>query len=316
MGSEAKMAEAGWPVARYRFIFSVRTPVSLPEYSGSMLRGSFGHALRQLACMTRERVCPKCPLYATCPYAAIFETPPPPSHPLQKFNAVPYPYVIEPPPWGRRVYQPGDSLIFDMTLFGQALERLALIVFAWQRAFVRTVGGGTAVLDDVRLVAPSGDESVFDADANRVRPHSQRLQLSLLQGEKFHLTFISPLRLQENSKALPPEQITARALLMALARRVSLLAEFHAGFAPGYNFKEMNTIAASINASQNLRWQHWERWSNRQRQKMTLNGLMGHIVLHDVPALFHDLLQLGQWTHIGKNTTFGLGRYLLESEQK
>jgi hypothetical protein len=262
--------------------------------------------------MTREPVCPECPLRATCPYTLIFETPPPPDHALQRFSAVPNPYVMEPPSWGRRVYQPGEELIFEMTLFGQALEQLALIVFAWQRAFARSVGGGTAALREVILAAPWGEESVFDAIANRVLAHGQRLSLPPLTGEDFCLTFVTPLRLQENGRALPPAGLTARALLMALARRLSLLAEFHAGFTPGYDFQGMGRAAEGVGISCDLDWRHWERWSNRQQRKMTLNGLVGQVLLSGVPAVFHELLQIGQWTHLGKNATFGLGRYILE----
>ena len=314
MDNPPMQEDRGWPIVRYRFVFSVQTPVSLPEYAGSTLRGAFGHALLRTACMTRERQCEECPLYLTCPYAAIFQAPAPASHSLQKFSAVPHSYVIEPPPWGRRVYQAGEELFFDMTLFGQALERLALIVYAWQRAFMHGIGHGTAILDDVILLGPDFDESVFDAGTSRVRPHQQSLQLPAMTAGDCRLTFITPLRLQENGRMLQPEEINARILLMALARRVSLLAEFHAGFVPGYDFQMMNAAAASIEMSQNLRWQHWVRYSGRQKQKMTLNGLTGDIILRDVPAFFFELLQLGQWTHVGKNTTFGLGHYLLERE--
>lgn len=65
-------------LARYRFEWQAGTPIRVPDYAGSMLRGAFGHALRQLACMTRQRVCPGCSLLSTWPYAAIF-TPPLPS---------------------------------------------------------------------------------------------------------------------------------------------------------------------------------------------------------------------------------------------
>jgi hypothetical protein len=35
-----------------------------------------------------------------------------------------------------------------------------------------------------------------------------------------------------------------------------------------------------------------------------------------VPELFYEILQLGQWSHLGKNATFGLGRYTLEAPCK
>jgi hypothetical protein len=302
-----------WPVARYRLVFKVQSSMVLPDYAGSMLRGVFGRSLRQLACMTKQRSCNACPLLTVCPYTLIFETPAPAEHQLQNFSAVPNAYVIEPPPWGRRSYQPAENLVFEMVLFGQALEKLPLVILAWQRALARGLGGGTAELTEIGFLAPQGEEKIFDPSFNRVRPHEQWLRLPPRhRGADFILNFITPLRLQENGRILTPEKVTARALLMALTRRVSLLLEFHAGLKPNYDFPRLNQMAEAVSAINNLNWRHWERWSNRQKQKMTMNGLVGEVRLSGIPVEFQELLWLGQWAHIGKNATFGLGRYILE----
>jgi hypothetical protein len=300
------------PLARYHFSFKTQTPVSLPEYAGSMLRGAFGRALRRLACMTRERDCQSCPLYAGCPYTLIFETPAPPAHALQRFSAVPNAYVIEPPPWGGRLYQPGEFLNFHMVLFGQALDKLPLIAYAWQKAFEAGVGGGTAALADI--MCADNEESVYDPANNRLIAHEAPPMALPGLGGDFCLRFVTPLRLQENGKALPPQALTARVFLLALARRVSLLAEFHAGGAPAFDFQALNLTAAGLDCERDLKWRCWRRYSNRQKTTMTLNGLTGRLWLRGLPRIFGDLLWLGQWTHVGKNATFGLGRYLLEKE--
>jgi hypothetical protein len=71
---------AALPLARYRFTFRMEEELRLPEFAGSLLRGQFGASLRRTACMTGAPVCPGCPLYRTCPYPAIFETPAPEQH--------------------------------------------------------------------------------------------------------------------------------------------------------------------------------------------------------------------------------------------
>ena len=67
-------AATSFPVARYRFEFQASQAIRLPAYSGSMLRGAFGHALRQLACMTRHKECAGCPLIGSCPYPCLLYT--------------------------------------------------------------------------------------------------------------------------------------------------------------------------------------------------------------------------------------------------
>ncbi len=62
-----------FPIARYRFQFSVTENLHFPDYAGSMLRGAFGRALRKISCMTKQPDCKECPLYRTCPYPAILK---------------------------------------------------------------------------------------------------------------------------------------------------------------------------------------------------------------------------------------------------
>jgi CRISPR/Cas system endoribonuclease Cas6 (RAMP superfamily) len=300
-----------WPVARYRFEYEVTTPIRLPEFAGSMLRGAFGSALRRTACMTGESDCGRCPLYRSCPYPALFETPAPQEHALQKFSQVPNPYVVEPPPWGERVYQRGEILVFHMVLIGRALGQLPLISYAWQQAFAREVGRGTAVLSDIQLVDPDGTASVFDRASGRLRAHDGRLQLPTIDIDAAVLEFHTPLRLQHNGHALAPAQLGARELLMALARRASLLMEFHTDRRLELDFTELAAQASMVQSAHRLAWRDWTRFSSRQRQKMQLGGAVGQWDLAQLPPEFAALLQLGQWIHVGKNATFGLGGYTI-----
>jgi hypothetical protein len=89
-----------FPLARYRFEWRATSPLRIPDYAGSMLRGAFGHALRQLACMTKQKKCDGCALITSCPFPSIFAPVSPAAHTLQKFSEIPVPYIIEPPEWG------------------------------------------------------------------------------------------------------------------------------------------------------------------------------------------------------------------------
>lgn len=313
-----------FPLARYRFDFTVETPLHLPEYAGSALRGAFGNALRRVTCMTRERECKPCPLYRTCPYPQIFETPPPENHSLQKFSQVPNPYVIEPPVWGEKTYVPGEALGFHFVLAGRALAQLPFIVLAWQRAFLHGIGrgDGTARLAAVTRVLPEGEETVFTAQEGSLRPHETLLSLSpgpspaYGGGEDVTLRFTTPLRLQHNGKPIGPGELKPRDLLMALVRRSALMAEFHTAQPFDLDFAQLAQQAECIEGEKRLHWRDWTRWSNRQQQKMALGGVLGEWALHGDLAPFLPFIELGQWLHVGKNATFGLGGYDLASAEK
>jgi hypothetical protein len=65
-------------------------------------------------------------------------------------------------------------------------------------------------------------------------------------------------------------------------------------------------------ASPSLRWSEWTRFSSRQNTTMQMGGLVGAIALEGSGlAAFWPALWLGQWVHVGKGTSFGLGKYRL-----
>lgn len=311
-------AAISFPVARYRFEFQTRQPIRLPDYAGSMLRGAFGHALRQLACMTRQKECTGCPLIGSCPYPAIFAPLPPATHSLQTFSQIPAPYVIEPPAWGSRVLAPGETLTFHHVLIGRALHELPLIILAWRRALARGVGAGDGTADLLRVVhcGAAGDEEIHRPEVGTIAAH-QQVVLTVPQTDDAltsatTLRFETPLRLQQDGHALPPEKLQARTLLMALARRTSLLAEFHCEEGVlAADFAALRAACDEIREERKLTWLDWTRFSSRQQQKMALGGVIGTWRLEGQLAPFAALLQLGQWLHVGKEAAFGLGRYTL-----
>jgi hypothetical protein len=304
-----------FPLARYRFDCVVETPLHLPEYAGSTLRGAFGRALRRTACMTRQAECKPCPLYRSCPYPAIFSPPPPPEHPLQKFSETPVPFVVEPPDWGERDYAPGDTLQFHFVLCGRPLEHLPLVIHAWQRALAHGIGrgDGTARLARVCLLDGDGETSVFDAAVGRLIPHHPVLPEAedTPPGETLSLRILTPLRIQHEGRPLRPDALTPRAFLMALVRRVALISEFHMGRPLALDFHDLGQRAAGIRSEKALQWRDWTRYSSRQKQEMVLGGCIGTWTLHGDLAPFFPFLHAGRWLHAGKNASFGLGRYTL-----
>jgi len=57
------------------------------------------------------------------------------------------------------------------------------------------------------------------------------------------------------------------------------------------------------------RWHDWERYSSRQKERMAFGGIVGEAEYKGPLGAFLPYLTFGQWTHVGKNATFGLGRY-------
>ncbi len=331
------------PVARYRLTARVQQHLALPAYAGSLLRGQFGAALRNVACMTRQPTCSGCPLVQTCPYTRIFEAPPPPKgqHALQDFSQIPNPYIIEPPTTGAHVLGVGEELVFHLVLVGQARDQLALIVFALQRALSQGLTRQRVPLDllQVDWVDTAGQPHLIwhhdqptlaehpatlacatpDEDIKTIASRTIDTKARALKGIKnrhITLNIQTPLRIQQQGKPLGVGQFSPRALVATLARRTALLMEFHAGQSGwGEAAKRITHLSETLTDTQTLHWFDWIRYSSRQQQEMTLGGVLGSWTLHGAPAELAEIypwLWLGQWLHAGKNASMGLGGYRLE----
>jgi len=304
-----------FPAARYRLEFNTEQPIHLPEYAGSALRGAFGHALRRAACVTGLPDCAACALYRSCAYPAVFEPPPPLDYSRRTLSNVPVPFVVEPPPWGERVHASGATLSFGIVLIGPALAQLPLVLLAWRHALRRGLGPqqGTASLQ--RVFVEGEEAPVLAAPDARLRPHRQQTTPPAPEAapHSVRLAFETPLRLQRDGKVLRPDQLAPRDLLMTLLRRTAHLVEIQLGGTLGVDFAALNAHAGTITGQHQLAWRDWKRHSSRQQQHMVLGGAIGTWTLHGDLAPFWPLLHLGQWLHVGKNASFGLGRYRIEA---
>ena len=92
--------------------------------------------------------CAECALVTVCPVAGLVATLNPQAN---RGRDVPRPYTIVPPEGDKRRYEPGESLTFGLTLFGQALNLFPYLVMALRQA-------GPGGLGRKR---PSGDSGCF-----------------------------------------------------------------------------------------------------------------------------------------------------------
>lgn len=299
------------PIARYRFDFVLDSGLQLPAYAGSTLRGVFGHALRRAACMTRQKECGGCPLQQSCPYTGLFEPPADKRLGRSQQQTPPPPYIIEAPEERRTRYAAGETFSFEMVLIGRARSRLSLIAHSFKQAFAHGIGSakGQGRLDNIAVETPQGWHNIFSDGC--IQAHPDTLILPAAYPESCTLQTRTPFRLQSQSSVLGTRRIQVGILLRQLMRRTSAIATCYWDAPIEADFGRLAAAAECITARSDLYWQDWTRYSNRQQQKMTLGGITGSWHFEYLPLPFAQLLHIGQWLHIGKETAFGLGRYRL-----
>ena len=301
------------PITRLHLTARAEAPLSLPPYAGSMLRGAWGHALLALAPLPHSSGQP-CALHASCPYCQVFAPPALPAHGLQKFSQMPAPYVIEPPTGGARRLAPGETFTFSLVLMGHALAHLSALLQAWERALRTGLGVQHSRCTLVNVADEISLQPLLD-EGKQLSFSPNPFPLPPTLGQHATLQLTSPLRLQQQGKPAKAHNLDARTLLVTLARRWQLLQDVALGAdAPQQDFAQITAQASAITLhDENLRWFDWGRFSQHQQQEMQFGGLLGSVHLEGDLSPFAPLLHLGQWLHVGKNASFGLGGYRLSA---
>ncbi len=298
---------------RYRVTLDSAGPLDLPAYLGSTLRGAFGHAFRRVACTTTDG---PCPTPETCPYHLVFEARLPPGAPaLRSFDEIPRPFVIAP---AENANPQGRGVAFDLTLLGRARELFPYFVVALREVGSLGRGRRPVALAEIRTHPPLGGPPlrVFDACDNLVLSHDAAVSLDACRrldpprGE-FAIRYLTCTRLKHEGRwAERPEfHVVFRRLL----GRLSSLSLFHCSAPLDVDFTGLIEQARAVKLVRNqTRWRDWTRYSSQQDRRMVLGGLVGEARYEGPVAELWPFLTFGQWTHVGKNATFGLGRYELE----
>ncbi|PYQ03036.1 MAG: hypothetical protein DMF82_14310 [Acidobacteria bacterium] len=306
---------------RYRVTLTAIEPLDLPAYLGSTLRGAFGHVFRRVACLSPQGGV--CPAPQSCPYHLVFEPVPSPDAPaLTSFDDIPRPFVIGPPPTASGTRPAGSDLTFDLTLVGRARSFLPYFIVALRE--LRGIGRGrhSVALRRLEAIEPlSGRESlVYSDEDSLVRSHDASASLAACQtltppAGPVKVRFLTCTRLKhEGQWAVRPE---FHVLFRRLLGRLSSLAVFHCGARLDLDFIGLIEQAKAVKlVTDCTRWEDWSRYSSRQDRRMTLGGLVGEAVYEGPLEPLWPFLVFGQWTHVGKNATFGLGRYQLVSTTK
>ncbi|RMD54747.1 MAG: CRISPR system precrRNA processing endoribonuclease RAMP protein Cas6 [Nitrospirae bacterium] len=98
----------------------------------------------------------------------------------------------------------------------------------------------------------------------------------------------------------------------SLLNRLYLLTYFHCGNRFEREHRELLEMSKDIEIlDKHLHWHDWIRYSNRQKTKMKMGGIKGEFRIRGEIKPFLPFLKIGEYIHVGKGTTMGLGRYII-----
>ena len=305
-------------ISKYRFISSPIEEIILPEYKGSTFRGAFGNSFRNICCVHKQKNCNECLLNNKCAYSIIFESSPViGSEKLKNLDEIPRPFVIEPPLTEKRYFNTEDELTFELVLIGRANEYLHLMIYTFIELGKVGIGKHRGRFKINKIITET-DDIIYDGETETMYNINSIIKINIPEikdGNILKISFLTPTRIKYEGyyQNKPEFHIIIRTLL----RRISSLMYFYCNKELNVNFKELISKSENVKIiDNNLRWIDWERYSSRQNIKMKLGGIVGEIVYEGDFKQFLPFLVLGEYIHIGKNCTFGLGKYKLVFNRK
>ena len=298
---------------RLTFVISFPRDCTLPAHKASALRGGMGQRLLEQNCI-RDRGCDRCDFEDDCMVRRI----------MYAKNRLPVRYggkgesngyIIECENTKTRFHQ-GERLQFRVTLFGRVIPYFSQILQAFYQLGLVGLGKDHAPFEIVRVenddrkpvvsgtnvfMANYEIKTVLDYAAERVR--------ALGPGDmetEYTMQFPAPAAIKSGGEMI--DRFLADPVIRALMRRIYTMDCFEGIDLPLMSWEEH----MPEEVSEESRLCNVTRYSSAHESRITLLGLKGEIRLTKVPEEMLLCLTAGEVLHIGSNTSFGFGRYVLE----
>ena len=304
-------------LVKLQFILKASDDINLPVYKGSTFRGGFGNAFKKIVCVNRDKDCDSCMLKGKCVYSYVFETPPPSdTSKMRKYPFAPHPFIITPPLEKDRIYRKGETLCFDLTLIGKSIDHLPYFIYTFDELGKIGIGKGRGGyhLEEVKCEG----QTIYSSQSKTLKNDYKTIGIkdlvsSLPHPSTLQVNFLTPTRLKFEGKLT--RALEFQVLIRNLLRRISLLSYFHCGEELSLDFKGIIEKSQEVlTTKSDLSWIDWERYSSRQETRMKMGGFVGSATFSGEFEPFLPFLLLGEYVHVGKGTSFGLGKYRISRE--
>lgn len=293
----------------------------IPKYKTSALRGGMGEMLLLANCVRDEyryrhadhpngNPCEECEFEEECLVRRILYSE----------------YMIRPPfvPQGesagylfecedyRMAVGAGDTLSFNMLLFGRTIVFLNPILQALYMLGNAGLGKAHARFEITEVRNQFGEPVMREGNVYKKNYRTQTVldyvNYRLRHPASGSMTVRTPMTLKYNGEEL--RRFDAEAFLRAVCRRIYML--------DSYEGIETESMRGMLELPE-IREQHAirtevPRYSGTRNQYIYLHGIRGNILWEHLTEETYAVFLAGELLHIGKNVTFGFGKYVFRDE--
>lgn len=315
----------------HHFLFTteVITPLELDQHSGASLRGSLFDAVWRRFCNNKSApTCADCPLHSMCPVSALVA---PLREESERGRDIPRPYVIL-PPLEARFHEPGEQLIFGITLFGNIVQFFPYIIMATKtleanglgrrlnenqgqrgRFKIKQIKSYNPVSAERKVVYQTG-KPLVEVPTLSVTSMDISKRAVALSAERITIHFLTPTRILFKEKLV--HHAAFLPFFLRLIERLRVLEQTY-GIEEGQSsvseWEELVQLANDIECiDDNTQWEDLKSYSNRLKRTTPIGGIQGKATFKGNLAPFRELLCWGELIHVGKNTVKGNGWYRMD----
>ncbi|MBP3199228.1 MAG: CRISPR system precrRNA processing endoribonuclease RAMP protein Cas6 [Butyrivibrio sp.] len=167
------------------------------------------------------------------------------------------------------------------------------------------------------IVAVTNTEGAFIFQHDELRMNEYRTRKvsdyvsyrkeKLSSEDQIKIVFKTPLTIKYRGENLC--EFRPDALIEALSRRIYMLDCFEGIDSGIHELDYVRAIVIPTTLYESHKKVSVRRYSNHKRDAMRLEGIEGELALKEVSEELLEMLIAGELIHVGKNTSFGFGRY-------
>ena len=271
---------------RYHHIqITIHTDHKPSYFTGSMLRGALGYALKKVTCINLSYQCDGCFAKDTCLYYDFYER-------QNSYHS--YRFDIE---LGSYKFD------FGLYLFNNSCDKLPYILSAIDNMLTKVgLTKDNYKFKDIEILLNS--QKIYqNGEFNSINISPNIFKLDDYYPD-IKIKLLTPIRIKKNNKFLR-DDIELEDILRSIYQRYQKLESGE----DVYRLDYTPTYKTSLKA---LNYKALLRKSNRQKSQMNMDGIIGEIAITGIDKRSYELLKLGEIIGVGKQTVMGLGRIEVE----
>ncbi|MEE3453395.1 CRISPR system precrRNA processing endoribonuclease RAMP protein Cas6 [Dialister sp.] len=314
------MESVGITYLQLTFVIKMREACTLPRAKASMLRGGIGDILLKKYCL-KNGACEDCSYHEDCLVQRIMYSSFAKAPSFMGENAS-LGYVVFCDDY-REAFGPDDEMSFDIILFGRETAYVGVLADAVMALAETGLSDRLNKFDLVQILGRTGhdireSDGYLDPEECESRLLDDYIEHRLERFEHVNaesclkLEFKNETTLKDRKRELTEFELEP--FLRALLLRINLMRQYQLGTSEGVELWEPPEPVPVL-ISQESKPMSVPRYSGRKQQKMHLKGIKGQMVLKNVSGHWLRLLLAGEILHVGKNTSFGFGKYLVKTEE-